>query len=252
MQKTIVVMTATVTPASGIGNSVRMDPQLRLDEYLRAFRYYAALSDELVSGIVLLENSGCSFAAFEKAAAEAGPGKQFVFLSTRADYPAEKGKGYGEFFMLDQGVAHLRQLGLPGDTRLWKVTGRLIVKNMAAVLRAAPAAFDLYADFRHLPLVGRRLGGNHWLETRLLACTLDGYERYLRGHYGDGYVIEQAFHDRLYPLARSDRRIVPRFRLDVRFDGFSGYSNKSYSSPEYRLKGAIRSFTRTVMPFLWL
>ena len=252
MPKTYIVMTATVTPAAGIGNSVRVDPQVRLDEYLQALRYYAALPNELVAGILFLENSGCSFEAFERVKQELGAGKDIRFLSTSSDYPAEKGKGYGEFFMLDQGIAHLRALGLAGDTTVWKVTGRLIVKNMAEVLRAAPKSFDLYADFRHLPLIGKKLGGNHWLETRLFAVSLDGYDRYLRGHYGDGYVIEYAFHDLLYPIARSDRRIVPRFRIDVRFEGFSGYSNKSYSSPEYRLKGAIRVFTRAWLPFVWI
>lgn len=250
---TFIVMTATITPAAGIGNSVRVDPAVRLQEYLDAFRFYAALPDDLVHGILFLENSGQDFAPFREVQRQLGTSKRIEFLSTRSDYPAEKGKGYGEFLMLDQGMAHLRALGLPGDTQVWKVTGRLIVKNMARMLAKAPKAFSLYADFRHVPLVGAKLGGNEWLELRLVAASLDGYDQYFRGHYGDGYVIERAFFDRLFPLLKSrPAGVYPRFRTQPSLVGFSGYSNKSYASLEYRLKGWLRDFTRAFLPFVWI
>jgi hypothetical protein len=162
-RRTLIVMTATITPAQGIGNSVRVDPALRLSEYLEAFRHYASLPDELVQGILFLENSGHDLTPFRELQRTLGTRKQIEFLSTSTDYPAEKGKGYGEFLMLDQGMSHLRAQGWPGDTQVWKVTGRLIVKNMARMVRQAPPAFALYADFRHVPVLGSRLGGtNGW------------------------------------------------------------------------------------------
>lgn len=252
-RRTLIVMTATITPAQGIGNSVRVDPALRLSEYLEAFRHYASLPDELVQGILFLENSGHDLTPFRELQRTLGTRKQIEFLSTSTDYPAEKGKGYGEFLMLDQGMSHLRAQGWPGDTQVWKVTGRLIVKNMARMVRQAPPAFALYADFRHVPVLGSRLGGNEWLELRLVAFSLDGYDRHFRGHYGDGYVIERAFFDRLFPLVQTrPQGVHPRFRTQPELEGFSGYSNKSYSSLEYRMKGAIRSLTRTALPFLWI
>lgn len=65
-RRTLIVMTATITPAPGIGNSVRVDPALRLSEYLDAFRHYASLPDELVQGILFLENSGHDLTPFRE------------------------------------------------------------------------------------------------------------------------------------------------------------------------------------------
>lgn len=247
------LLTATITPAAGIGATQRVDPGVRLAEYLKAFEFYLGLPDDRVAGIVLLENSGHDLSAFERLARERGSSKRVITLSTSPDYPANRGKGYGEFFMLDQGLAQLRALGLPGDTPLWKVTGRLIVHNMARMIATAPERFELYADFRHVPWIGHRFGGNDWLELRLIAMTLDGYDRYLRGHYGDGYVLEHAFFQRLFPLlGPAHPGIHPRFRTQPELVGHSGHSNKSYTSLEYRLKGALRVFTRRHLQFLWL
>lgn len=249
-----IAMTATITPAAGIGATQRVDAQVRLTEYLRAFEFYLSLPDELVTGIVLLENSDHDLSPFVEQARAEGTAKQVICLPVSPDYPAQRGKGYGEFLMLDRGLTRLRAMGLPGNTRLWKVTGRLIVQNMSTMLQTAPRNFALYADFRHVPLIGHRLGGNDWLELRLFATTLDGYDRYLRGHFGDGYVLEHAFFARLRPLVGQPHAtdIVPRFRTQPELQGRSGHSNKDYQGLEYRMKGALRAFTRRHLQFLWL
>lgn len=254
---TFIAMTATVTPAAGIGTTARADAATRLAEYLEAFQFYLALPDELVHGLVLLENSGHDLTPFTELARALGTRKQVHCLPVSPDYPAQRGKGYGEFLMLDRGLTQLRALGVSADARLWKVTGRLIVRNMAAMVHSAPPRFALYADFRHVPLIGHRLGGNDWLELRLIAVTMDGYDRYLRGHFGDGYVLEHAFFARLRPLVErrpggGDADIVPRFRVQPEWQGRSGHSNQDYRSRGYRLKGALRAFTRRHLQFLWL
>jgi len=247
------LLTATISIPQGMGATAQVDPEVRLQQYLDAFAYYWALPDEAIDGIVLTENSGYDFAAFQ-AICDANPcGKRFIPVSTSTDYPSSKGKGYGEFFMLDQALERLRQEGMPGDTRFWKTTGRLKIRNLAEMTRTAPDTFTVYGDFRRVPFVGRRLGGNEWVELRLIAMTLDGYDRFFRGHYDDGYVIEQPFFDRLYPLYRAGGSgIVPRFRRQPEFVGVSGWSNKNYDGLEYRLKGALRRNLRRWAPGFWL
>ena len=248
-----IILTATVTPAMAIGNTIRSDPQLRLQEYLSAFDFYWSLPDQLVAGIVLLENSGHSFENFENIVKSKACLKEVFFISTTQDYPAENGKGYGEFFMLDQGIQQLRLNGLTGGSLLWKVTGRLIVKNMREMLEEAPDTFSLYADFRHIPFFGKRLGGNEWLELRIAAMSLDGYDKYFRNHFSDGYVIEHAFFERLYPILKQrDTSVYPRFNTQPELLGVSGYSNKSYSSFEYKIKGLIRKISRKITPWFWI
>jgi hypothetical protein len=55
---------------------------------------------------------------------------------------------------------------------LWKVTGRLRVLNLEKLIATAPERYDFYCDLRSVPLIGERLGGNHWMELRTFSCTV--------------------------------------------------------------------------------
>jgi hypothetical protein len=79
------------------------------------------------------------------------------------------------------------------------------------------------------------------------------YDQFFRGHYGDGYVIEYAFFERLFPqLQKLGSGIYSRFFVQPKFIGVSGYFNKSYASLGYRFRGAIRGLTRKFIPCFWL
>ncbi|MBU6503116.1 MAG: hypothetical protein KGQ35_09650 [Burkholderiales bacterium] len=247
------LLTATISVPAGMGNSVRIDPSVRLGEYLDAFEYYWSLPDTRIAGIILVENSGHNFAPFHEICARVSRVKKFFPVSTSQNYPADKGKGYGEFFMLDQALVMLRNQGMMGDVRLWKITGRIKILNIIEIIQSAPKEFLLYGDFRRVPFLGKRLGGNEWLELRLIAMTLDGYDIFFRKHYDDGYIMEHVFFDRLYPIYKTGNSgIWPRFRRQPKYIGVSGWSNKSYSSFGYRIKNGLRRMLRLLVPNFWL
>ncbi|MEC5399290.1 hypothetical protein [Uliginosibacterium sp. H1] len=249
------VMTATVQPPSGMPGSVRNDPQLRLREYLEAFRFYLTVDDALVDQIVIMENSDADLSPFARVAAEQGSTKRLQLINTSSEYPASKGKGYGEFRMVDEGLSRLIASGaVQMDTPMWKLTGRLKLLNIAEMLATAPAGYGFYCDLRKVPLIGERLGGNDWMELRVFSFTPAAYDACLRGQYGKSYVLEKAFFTLLTgpEAAGGKARVVPRFRRQPRLAGVSGHSNKSYEGLGYRAKNTLRSVARVLAPRLWL
>lgn len=253
LQPVTLLMTATIQPPAGMPGATRSDPTLRRDEYLAAFRNYLALSDDYIKQIVVLENSDSDLSDFAKLARNST--KTIHLINTSSDYPAGKGKGYGEFLMTDQGLTALGRTGaIDARTKIWKVTGRLIVRNLPKMLRFAPGEYDLYCDLRQVPFIGESLGGNDWMELRLFSFTPKAYDALIRGRYDVHSVVEKGFFkivksalDASMPL-----NIHPRFKVQPVLDGFNGLKNTSYRSLPYRAKNGLRSTTRVFMPFLWL
>ncbi len=52
------ILTATITPPSGVPSLVRTDPALRLRDYLAAFEFYLKVPTAILPRIVFAENSG--------------------------------------------------------------------------------------------------------------------------------------------------------------------------------------------------
>lgn len=244
-------MTATIAPSPAMGETLRSDATVRLQDYCRALRWYLALPDETIDRIVLLENSGSELAPFAELASSMGTGKQLELISTSADAPPELGKGYAESLMIEEGLSRSRLL--PPDSIFWKVTGRLRVLNLPELIGTAPKQFDLYCDMRDVPLIGESLGGNQWMETRLFATTPLAYAHLFGGQAGCDYVIEKGFFRLVRAaLAEDQMDIHPRFLRQPILDGISGASGASYRSRSYRAKEALRIAARRFVPALWL
>ena len=246
-----VMLTATVTPAAGMPGTQRADPAIRLQDYCQAFAFYLGLPDDRVDKILLFENSGFDLDVFRRMAEEAGTAKQVEYINVSSTYDAIKGKGYGEFLMIDNALSQSKIID--PATKLWKITGRLKILNLAEIIRTAPSDYEVYCDLRDVPFIGESLGGNKWMELRLFSCTLAAYNRFFRGQYDVGYVLEKDFFQIVAPEVRKrDRRIVPRFRIQPQFEGLSGYSGRSYRSKKDQVKSLLRTVMRRAAPGLWL
>lgn len=244
-------MTATIAPSAAMGETLRIDADLRLHDYCDALRWYVGLPDDVIDRIVILENSRSDLRPLADLAAAAGCKKQLELLSTAPDAPPERGKGYAESLMIEEGLS--RSKLLRADSALWKVTGRLCVLNLPALVRTAPAEFDLYCDLRNVPLIADALGGNQWMETRLFATTPAAYSRLFGGRASCDYVIEKGFYKLVRAaMAEGSMDIHPRFRRQPILAGVSGASGANYRSGTYRTKELIRTAGRFAAPRLWL
>ena len=244
-------MTATISPSPQMGQTLRNNSAVRLNDYCEALDWYLSLPADVIDRIVILENSGSDLAPFAELAASAHSGKQLEIIATSPHAPPERGKGYAESLMIEEGLRRSRLLR--ADDVFWKVTGRLRVMNLPALVRSAPVLFDLYCDLRNVPLIGETLGGNQWMETRLFASTPTAYMRLFGGQGGCDYVIEKGFYALvLAAITSGDLAIYPRFRRQPVFAGTSGASGQSYRSAIYRAKELIRKVGRKLAPRLWL
>ena len=182
--KNYLLMTATVTPPTGETELTRIDPLLRLTDYLQAFKYY--LSDEItaIDGIIFVDNSNHALEEIRLLAQNYQGPKQIEILSFYGlDYPIEYNRGYGELKLIEYAYehSHLMQAMQEAD-RFWKVTGRLKVMTLNKIITKAPAYFELCADFRM-----RR----DQVDTRLIAFNIKGYKKYIYGrlHEMPGLII---------------------------------------------------------------
>lgn len=252
--KAVIVMTATITPSSGMVNLQRRDPEVRLQDYCDALEFYLKMPDEYVDRVLFLENSGSDLSKLETLAKTIEHNKQVEFISFVGEYDPKHGKGTGETQMLDYGLSHSRFLC---ETDIfWKVTGRLKVLNMAQLLKTAPAGYELYCDLRDVPLIGDALGGNRWMDLRVFSCTVRNYNQLMRGRALDFSSLhcspEKTIFEDVKNLMNTGEKVVPRFLVQPKIAGFSGFGNASYRSKSYIAKESLRQVTRLVAPWLWL
>jgi hypothetical protein len=242
-------MTGTIVPR--VGGAARNDPELRFRDYREAFQFYLDVPNKYIDEIIFLENSGVDLSAFMSLARARKSTKLISLLSTDPNYPTERGKGYGEFLMLDSALATF--YGKRDNKKFWKVTGRLIVPNIALMVESAPINYDIYCDMRDVPGIGDLLGGNKWMDLRLFSFTLEGYRRYLQGRFDRGYVLEKEFFRLLMEQwSRGEIDLIPRFNRQPVYKGFGAQLNSDYGGVGYRSKTLLRTLTRKLIPFLWI
>ncbi len=241
------LLTATIKPLVGIPELQRTDPLERMNDYIRALRFYCNVPQTVIPRIVFIENSGSDLSRLHDVASSAKAVDRVEFLSFNGlDYPPGYGRGYGEFKLLDYAMDHSTTLAAAGaETMLWKVTGRYRVLNIGRIIRAAPPKSDLYCDMRTWPIP--------WVDLRIFGCTLGGYRSLLKGVYLRlredviNMAPEQHLHPIIDELAKS-HHIVRRLRNEPFIDGIRGNDSKNYASGVNLIKYMVRSSRRMLFP----
>lgn len=248
----LLILTATITPPLGVPNLKRVDPALRLRDYLDAFRFYLSIPTEIVNRIVFLENSDSDISALRRLATEAGKGKQIEFVVFAGlNYPPSYGRAYGEFKMLDHGFTNSALLNeLKEDDYFWKVTGRLKVFNLKELIQTAPTNnYQLLMDFFRKP--------TPMVDLRLFSCSRSGYRQLFEGEYvslrEDTHRISAEGECYLrWSDKTQELRIVPRHRRQPKIGGVGGQHNVEYYGGLNVIKHWVRVAARHLMPRLWI
>lgn len=216
----------------------RVDPLLRLNDYVSAFKYY--LSDQFtqVDMVVFVDNSSHPLSEIRSIADNYKGTKQVEILSFYGlDYPIEYTRGYGELKLIEYAFEHSTMINRMSDLdRIWKVTGRLKVVTLSHIMQRATKYFELCADFRY-----RR----SQVDTRLIAFNIKGYKKFIYRKLDEmiGLNIESWLFNKLVPLLGKEEgvHILTEFRDVPRFEGFAGYMSVNYMSPRQRLIYTVRS-----------
>jgi len=247
--RNVLVLTATITPPAGAPLLARTDPLQRLDDYARALSFYLTLVGSTFDAIVFAENSGSDLGRLRRMAADAGVADRVEFISFDGlDHAASRGRGYGEFKLVDHVMNESRQID--ANTFVWKCTGRYVFENIVDLVRTRPDV-DLYCHFRDLPY--------KMCELWLMGFTCTGHALVIRGIYnelrndkvpgvmGNNEIEFRALADG-FPAAL---RICKRFRRTPIIHAVRGTNNVSYSG-KGTLKTLLRQTAQLFVPWLWI
>ena len=256
-QANILLMTATITPRSGVPNLARTDPKIRLQDYEKALKFYLPLLNQGVESIVFAENSNSDISSLQSITAEYGVSERVEFVVFDGlDYPPSYDRGYGEFKLVDYTMNHSEFINNgrngEGEIIVWKVTGRYIVSNLARIIARKPSSFDLYCNFRNFP--------KHWTDMYLLAWTLRGYQACLNNVYHklktnvpevpQGVAAEELLRN-LLDRTPENIKLVRRFNVTPEIYGIRGADDKGYSTDNF-WKFYIRNTIRLLFPWVWI
>lgn len=243
----LLVMTATITPPADAPGMNRMDPAVRLNDYLQALRHYLSLVGTVIDAIVFVENSSSDVSALEQLVRESGLADRVEFLVFDGmDKPARYGRCYGEARILDHAMTHSRLIAASApDAVIYKITGRYKILNFPRLKRSRPRAFDLYCDMRS--------ARGAWADMRFMAWTRAGYERCLRGIADE--IREDTHNGRpgeeslFFALQRrmGGANVVSSYRREPLIDGVRGFDNVNWSQGRQRLVYWFRDLQRLVL-----
>jgi len=246
----ILLMTATITPDNS-PELARVDPALRLEDYAQALDFYIGQLGTperkgAIDGIVFAENSDSDVSSLRALALARGAGDRVEFIANYGRHSCPgRDRSVGESRLLDHAMATSRLIAQGGERAMvWKITGRYQVRNLARMVKTAPAPFDLYCDVRNWPIA--------WLDLRFMAWTRAGYDRLLRGiaeRLGTD-PNEPAMHRYITGLA--DSGVVLRYRTEPLVDGVRGWDNRHYAKGTARLKFWLHAASRRLLPRLWI
>ena len=130
----VILLTATVTPNTGVTFYFYMDPVERREQYRQAIEYYLTAT---TARIVFAENSGCDLAKdFTNI-----PADRLEFIVWNELPNGNPNKGYNEMKILEK--VWDTSVFIKSCSCVIKITGRLICKNIKKVISSLPPTTDL-------------------------------------------------------------------------------------------------------------
>jgi len=252
--RNILLLTATITPKSGVPNLTRVDPKLRLRDYHEALEFYLSLLSKGCDGIIFAENSNSDVSSLQKLVEKHSATEQVEFIVFDGlDYPVNYDRGYGEFKLIDYAMKQSKMVSTGVDKIIiWKITGRYLVRNLDQIIAHQPYNFDIYANFRNYPKC--------WVDTFLMAWTPQAYQIGLNEVYHrlktnipevpEGMAAEELLRNWLDQQPKT-LKFKRRFNVTPQVDGKRGADNKGYSTDNW-WKFSLRSMLNMLFPWLWV
>ncbi len=245
--KHLLLITATITPKNNAKNLAVLDPAIRMQQYLLAFKFYLSLlQGQHISHVVFVDNSATDCSPLRSLVEQQGLSDVVELISFDGlEYPAEYGRGYGEFKLVQYAHDHSELMRTLADTDIvWKVTGRYQLTNLVAMINKAPANFSIYCNCRNYPM--------YWVDMYVIAWTKAAYRASLNNIYQQLIETREASAElkfRLFIDQLPSGNVVKRFNVTPHLIGYRGYDNQPYESG---IKFYLRAMLNKIMPFIWI
>ena len=245
-------MSATLVPPPAA--VARADPTDRMNDYLEALRFYLSIPSATIDRILFVDNSNGDLTPLVELVQHLPHDKDVELLAFEGnDHPHERGKAYGEFKLMDYGLANTALFG-PEDI-LWKTTGRLKFLNLPEMIASCKnLSFDVLCDLHNVPWIGSGKWHNyHNMDLRVFAFRMRAYDAIFRNLWRTRETdLDAEFMYYRMRRAYPNLEVLPRFPVQAKLQGISGRHQRDYRSNSQRAKDAVRGAVRRITPWLWL
>ncbi len=228
----VVLATGTIDP-KGMRLTARSDPALRLEDYKHALKLWRASTS---LPFVFCENSGADLRPLQDALGADADRIEWLGF-TAPDFPEQRGKGYGEALILRHALDHSKLIG--EETRLFKTTGRLFVRNFPRIEEALrQSAPDVACDLNPMTLQDS--------DCRLFSASKPFMRDYLLPEAETMDELAQPMINFERVLSRAVLKAVADGRSwrdlpdTPQYEGFSGTFGHQYRNRRYVLKAGWR------------
>ncbi len=246
----ILLMTATITPPKNCPDLARTDPEIRMNDYTNALKFYLDIPSQYCNKIIFAENSDTNLEPLYSSLECNHQEKQIEFISFHRgnSFPPKYGKGYGEMLLIDYAMDNSKMIS--DQDIVWKATGRLILNNLTKIIKTSTQNYDVYCDLHN---DYKFLGLNHFFDPRFYSFTKKGYDTLFRPHTNNlrGAHIEHYFYKILLENI-NDNKIIPRFKKVPMIRGVVGSCNTNYYTMNKIIQRKIQQIFRSIAPWLWL
>ena len=227
----VLILTATVHPAEGVFNLSVKDKEERCRQYKQALKYYI----ENVPGIkvVFCDNSDMNVSEFDdviKLGQKSDCQLEILTFEGNVQETLKKGKGFGECEIINYALKNSRLIADDTDHFFIKVTGRLILTNLAKQIKGFKNN-DIYINST---VDG---DGKAIADTRTFAMNTEKYRNYFEtaGELVDdqnGVFLERIYYNTILGSSLETRN-MPYFPRIIGISGSNGYQ---YSYKEWKCK----------------
>lgn len=220
----LLVMTASVRPAK-IEKLCLTDTELRLKQYCFALQFY--IKCRKFNKIVFCDNSNYPYEydAEQQMAQKRGVQLEILKFNSSYELIEKYGKGYGEGEILEYVI--LNSCLLKEEEYFYKVTGRLVIKNVAFLVK----------NTSKIARFNRNLYAEKSLDTRFWGMDKEEYTRTLMWSYkkvndNKGRYLEMCY-KRDMDAAAIKYQPLPLFPI---IDGYSGTMGEKYNETKWYTK----------------
>ena len=243
---TTLLMTGTIAPPAGARQLAVRDVGVRLAAYRSALAFNRRLLDRGAIGrLVFVENSGHGMDEMEDLVA--GDPRVALLSYDGSGDGVGATRFFGECSLLRHAFRYID--GLRDDSRgpVFKVTGRYVVRNLAALLARVGGRYDVALHCRNYPTRYVDFGLAGFRASR----ALDVLDRIL-ARPGIENEDERVLRRMLDEGAFDGLRVLQRLPRVPDFVGVRGKDGASYGGLRYRAKYALRAVTQRVAPAIWI
>lgn len=224
--KICLIITGCINPNKDVPVLSVKDGDQRRKQYIDSIKFYIEKAN--FKYIVFCDNSA---AEVDKNLFELANkcGKSFEWLSFlgNSEKVVEKGKGYGEIEIINYAIAHSKLIN--SCECIFKVTGRLIIKNINWFIRLGKDSTNYFM-----------VGMDDFVDTRCYNMELMEFREFFSeaGESVDDnndVFLEHVF----YKIIFNNKITYKLFPIEPEFSGISGSHGYSYDAPHY--KNVIKS-----------